>query len=112
MVIGHRPKHVAKFILVFGLHVDDSGNRPEVADIEKTMMSRAVVAGEAGAVHAEGDVEVLQRDIVNDHVVGALQESGVNGQEGFHASYGKAARKEGGVLFGDADVVTSVGMAL
>ena len=44
MVIGHRPKHVAKFILVLGLHMDDSGNRPEVADVEKAVVSRAVIA--------------------------------------------------------------------
>ena len=75
-------------------------------------MSRAVVAGEAGAVHAERNVEVLQRDIVDDHVVGALQEGGVYGQKGLHAAHGEAAGEEGGVLLGDAHVVASVRMAL
>ena len=108
MVVGHRPKHVAEFIFVLRLHVDDSGNLPEVADIEEAVVGRAVVAGKAGAIHAKGDVEVLQRDIMNDHVVGALQEGRVNGQERLHASHGEAAGEEGGMFFGDADVEVAV----
>ena len=44
-------------------------------------MRRAVVAAESGAIHAERDVEILQRHVVNDHVVGALHEGRVNRQE-------------------------------
>jgi hypothetical protein len=32
---------------------------PQVGDVERAVMSGAVVADEAGAVHGEGDVEAL-----------------------------------------------------
>ena len=112
MVIGHGPEHVAELVFVFGLHVDDSRNRAEVADIEKAVMSRAVVAGESRTVHAKRDVEVLQRDIMDDHVVGALEERGVNGQEGLHPAHGESAGEEGRVLLGDSHVEAAVRMAL
>ena len=42
------------------------------------MMRRAVGAGQAGAVEAEGDRQVLQGDFLEDLIEGALQEGRVN----------------------------------
>ena len=112
MVVRHRPEHVAEFVFVLRLHVDDSGNGAQVADVEEAVVRRAVVAGEAGAIHAKRDVEVLQRDVMDDHVVGALHEGGVDGEEGLHPSHGEAAGEERGMFLGDADVESSVRMAL
>ena len=63
-----------EFVLVLRLHVDDSGDAAEVADVEEAVVRRAVVAAQAAAIHAERDVEILQRDVVDDHVVRALHE--------------------------------------
>ena len=57
------------------------GNAAEIADVEEAVVGRAVVAGKAAAIHAEHDVEILQADVVDDLVEGALQEGGVNGAE-------------------------------
>ena len=110
--MGDRPEHVGELGLVLRLHVDDAGDGSQVADVEKAVVRGAVVAGEASAIHAEGDIEILQRDVVNDHVVGALHEGAVNRNEGFHSLRGEAAGEKRGVFLGDADIEKPVGMAL
>ena len=80
---------------------------------KKAMSYRALVGGAVGAdqtgpVEGEGDVEVLQADVVHDLVVGTLQEGRVDGGHRLHA-LGRESRREGdGVLLGDADVVEAV----
>ena len=64
------------------------------------------------AIHAERDVEILQRDVVNDHVVGALHEGRVDRQERLEALRREAAGEERGVFLGDADVEKLLGMRL
>ena len=62
------------------------GDAAQVGDVEEAVMGGAVVAGEAGAVHAEDDGELLQADVVDDGVEGALQEGGVDGADGAEAA--------------------------
>ncbi len=111
VVVDHRPKHVDEFIFVLGLHVDEAGDGTEETDIEQSVVRGAVVPGKSGAVHAEGDVKILQGDVMNDHVIRALHERAVDGEEGLHAADGESAGEEGGVFFGDADVEEAIGMA-
>ena len=92
--------------------MDDVRDVAEVADVEETVMRRAVVAAQAAAIHAERDVQILQRDVVDDHVVGALHEGGVDREKRLEALRREAAGEERGVLLGDADVEISVGMRL
>ena len=72
-------------------------------------MRRAVVADQAGAVHAEHDVELLQADVVDDLVVRALEEGRVDRGDGLHPLEREARREQHRVLLGDADVVVVVG---
>ena len=111
VVMGHGPEHVDEFLFVLGLHEDEIRDVAEVADVEESVMGGAVVAAQPGAVHAEGDVEILQGDVMDDHVISPLHKRAVDGQEGLVALGGEAAGEEGGVLFGDADVVVAVGVA-
>ena len=111
-VVGDRPEHVGELGFVLRLHVDDAGDGSQVADVEEAVVRGAVVAGEAGAVHAKGDIEILQCDVVNDHVVGALHEGAVNRDEGLHALRGETAGEKCGVFLGDADIEEPVGVAL
>ena len=109
-VVDHRPEHIDELVFVFGLHVDEIGDVAEVPDIEEAVVGGAVVAAEATAIHAEGDIEALEGHVVDDHVVRPLHESGVDGEERFEALGGEAAGEEGGVFFGDADIIIFVGM--
>jgi hypothetical protein len=68
--------------LVGGGGDDEVGQRAGVAEVEAAGVGGAVGADEAGAVDGEGDVEVLQADVVHQLVVGALQEGAVDGDDG------------------------------
>ena len=46
------------------------------------MVGRAVIGGQSRPVHTKGDGEVLERDVVDDLVVGALEKGGVDGAHG------------------------------
>ena len=73
------------------------------------MVRGAVVADEAGAVDGEDHRQLLQADVLHEHVEGALQERRVHGDHRPHAADGEAGGEHGGVLLGDADVVEALG---
>ena len=56
--------------------------------------------------------QVLQGDVVHQLVVGALEEGGINGDDGLHAFASQTAGKGHGVLLGDADIEIAVGELL
>ena len=67
-------------------------------------MGRAVRADEAGAVEGEAHGQVLDRHVVHDLVVGALQEGGIDRAERLVALRRHAGRKGHRVLLGDAHI--------
>lgn len=105
-------EQVARFRLVLAGHDDHARNRAQVGHVEDAMVRGAIVAGQAGAVEHERDVQVLQGHVVDDLVERALQEGGVDGADRLHARRGHAGREGDRVLFGDADVVDAVREAL
>jgi len=102
--------HVRQLVFVFGGHDNDVGDIAEIADIEESVMGGAVVAGEAGAVHAEDNRELLQADIVNDGIERALQERRVNGADRLKSLRSEAGGEDDRVLLGDAHVEVPFGM--
>ena len=75
-------------------------------------MGRAVCADDARAVDGKQNGQVLQGDVVHQLVVGALEEGGINGDDGLHAFASQTAGKGNGVLLGDADIEIAVGKLL
>ena len=74
------------------------------------MVRAAVVAGEPGAVDGEDDRQALQADVVDDLVVGALEEGRVDADDRAHALGGETGGEGDGVLLGDADVEEAIGV--
>ena len=72
-------------------------------------MRRAVLRRKAGAVHAENHRQILQRHIMHDAIVSALQERGVNGADGMETHRRHARGEQHRVFFRDADVVVTLG---
>lgn len=103
-------EHVPAFGGGGGTVEGEVGDAVEVGEVERAVVGGAVCADEAGAVDGEHDGEVLQGDVVDELVVGALEEGGVDGDDGFEAAAGEAGGEGEGVLFGDADVVVAVGV--
>ena len=71
-------------------------------------MGGAVLAHQAGPVDAEGHIQVLQRHVMDQLVVGALQEGGVDRHHRFAAFAGHAAGQRQGVLLADRHVVVAL----
>jgi hypothetical protein len=99
-----------------GVHLHWSGWRPgcpsaSLAD-RRTARPRwrpvddayAVGADQASPVEAEDDVEVLHRDVVDDLVVAALQERGIDRGERLHAVSGEARGEGDRVPLGYPDI--------
>ena len=101
--------HMDQLRLVRGRHHDHVGQGGEIGDVEAAGMSRSVGADQARAVDREADGQVLDRDVMHDLVIGALQEGRVDGAEGPHALRREARGEGDGMLFGDADVEDAVG---
>ena len=80
------------------------GNAAQEGDVVVARVRGAVRAHQAGAVQREGDVQVLQRHVVDQLVVAALQEGGIDGDHWLLALAGDAGGEGHGVLLGDAHV--------
>ena len=72
-------------------------------------MRGAVISGKAGAIHAERHRQILQSHIVDDAIVGALEEGGVNCDNRPEIHSGHAGGKYHRVLLGNADVKIPIG---
>ena len=70
-------------------------------------MRRAVGADDAAAVEREDDRQVLQRDVVDQLVVGALQEGGIDRDDRLEPFAGQAGGEGHRMLLGDADIVVA-----
>ena len=75
-------------------------------------MGGAVAADEAGAVEREHHRQVLQRDVVDQLVVAALQEGRVDRHHRLQALAGQAGGEGDRVLLGDRDVEVALRKAL
>ena len=67
-------------------------------------MGLPVGADQPGAVDREAHRQFLDRDVVHDLVIGALQEGRVDRRERLHALGGEAGGEGHRVLLGDADI--------
>ncbi len=72
-------------------------------------MRRAVGADQPGAVDRKADRQLLDRHVVHDLVVAALQEGRIDRAERLIAFRGQPGREGDRVLLGDADVEDPLG---
>ena len=101
--------HVHQFGLVAGRHDDKARQAAEIGEVERAGMGRAVGADQARAVHRKPHRQRLDRDVVHDLIVAALQEGRIDRAERLVA-FGRKPRREGHrVLLGDADVEGALG---
>ena len=75
-------------------------------------MGRTVITRKPCPVHAEGNVQILQGDIMDDHVKGSLHEGRVDGEERLHATSGHPRGKKRGMLLGDPHIVEAIRVPL
>ena len=71
-------------------------------------MGLAIIAHDAGPVQSEDHRQVLQADVVDNLVIGPLQEGRINGYYGNQPHGGNAGGHGDGVLFADAYIEDTV----
>src|SRR6516225_7459464 len=69
MVVCHCPQHVHKLFFIFWLHMDHVRDVPQIADIKETVVGWPVITRKPRAIHAERHIQILQCNIVNEHIV-------------------------------------------
>ena len=96
--------HVHQFGLVGSRHDDEIGQAAEIGVVERAGMGGAVGTDQAGAIDREAHRQALDRHVMDDLVVAALQEGRIDRAERLVA-FGRQAGREGHrVLLGDADI--------
>ena len=105
-------EHLAAFVFVRRGHYRHIGNATQVTQIKAARMGRAIGSHQPGAVNRQHDRQILQGDIVNQLVIGALQKRRINRHYRFVAIARQTGSKGQRVLFGDADVKIAVGKFL
>ncbi|CDN43885.1 hypothetical protein BN871_DS_00300 [Paenibacillus sp. P22] len=111
VVIDGRFHHVAKLVLILGHHQHHVRNMAQVGDIVHAVMRLAVRTDKARPVDGENDIRVLPANIMDDLVVGALQEGGVHGIHRLHPFHGHRRRHRRRMLLRNADVDHPAGEA-
>ncbi|MNS80830.1 hypothetical protein D3C72_1145270 [compost metagenome] len=107
-LVERRGQQLTALVLVGRRHHHHVGDAAQVGDIVGTRVRGAVGADQAGAVQREHHRQVLQRHVVDQLVIAALQEGGVDRHHRLQALAGQAAGEGHRVLLGDADVVVAV----
>ncbi len=95
-------------MLQFGLvgcrHNHHAGQGGKERRIERACVGRTVRANETGTVDRETNWQILDRHVMHDLIVAALQEGRIQRAERFIAVCGEARSKGDSMLFGNADV--------
>ncbi len=97
-------QHVHQLVLVLRLHQHAVGHAARVREVEQAVVRGAVVGRKPGAIHAEDHGQILQRDVMDDGIVGTLQERRVNRHDRTKTLRRQAGGKQHRMLLGDADV--------
>src|SRR6267378_1779070 len=105
-------QHLPALVLVRRRHDHGVGNAAQEAQIVAALVSRAIAADEAGAVHRKHDRQLLQRHVVNELIVGALQERRVDRHHRLQAVRGHPRGEGHRMLLGDRDVEIAIGETL
>ena len=97
-------EHRGDVLLVARGHDDHVGEDAEIGQVVRAVVGRPVGADQPGAVEAEDDRQVLQGHLLEDLVVGALQERAVDVHDRPAAGLGDAGGEGDRVALADPDV--------
>ena len=111
-MVDGRDQHSLQLSFILGSHHREVGHAAQVADVVLPLVGGAIGTDDAGAIHHESDGQILNADIVDELVVGPLQEGAVDGAYGLEPLASHACCHGHSVLFGDTDIEILVGKGL
>ncbi len=71
------------------------------------MVGRAILAHHTGTIDGEGHVQILHRHVMDELIVAALQEGGIDGHHRLHRLAGQTGRQGHRMLLGDRHIVVA-----
>lgn len=98
-------KAVAQIQLVARSDDRKSGHGPQPGEIKGAMMGGAVFSHQSRPVKAEGDGQLLQADVMDDLIIGPLEEGGIDGH---HRRMPRAASPAASVTACSSQMPTSM----
>ena len=93
-----------EFGLVGRRHHHHVGQDAEKGDVERAGMGRAIRADEARPVDGEANRQILDRHVMDDLIIAALEKGRINRAERLVAFGREAGGESDRMLLGDADV--------
>src|SRR5438045_1630513 len=106
---AQQTEHLAS---VLGSRHGDVRHGEQIGDVVQPHVRLAVLADEPSAIEAEHDGKRLDRDVVDDAVVGPLQEGRVDRDHRAYAPRCESGGKRNRVALGDADVEKALRVGL
>ena len=105
-------QHPLQLGLILRRHHREVRDGTHVADVVLALVRRPIRTDDAGTVEHEGDRKLLNSHIVDQLVIGPLQEGAVDGNDRPKALAGHSGGQGHGVLLGDSDIDVLIGNGL
>ena len=100
---------MAQFVFVHRRGNGQIWYRPQVGQVEGTMVRRTVLTDQSGPVQTEHNVQFLNGYIVDDVIIGPLGKRRIDVAERQHAVFGQSAREGYGMALGNTDIEGTFG---
>ncbi|CAI8165577.1 MAG: Uncharacterised protein [Synechococcus sp. CC9902] len=97
-------EHALQLRFVLGSHHCEVGNGSHVADVVLALVGGAIGTDDAGTIQNKGDGKLLNADVMNQLIEGALQEGAVDRHHRLEPFAGHASREGHCVLLSDSHI--------
>ena len=104
------PQHRCKLGLVRGAEDPHAGDLPQEAYVEDPVVGLAVSPNQAGPIHRKHHMKLQDRNIVDQHIIGPLEEGGIDRNHRDHSLLGKPGGHCHGVALRYAGVTEALRM--
>ena len=105
-------EHLSTLVLVRWSHHGRVRQTAQVREIKASRVRRPVRAHKPGAIDGEYNGKILNDHVVNELVIGALQERRIDRHNRLEAFARESCGKRDGVLLGDSDIEIAIGKEL
>ena len=103
-----RPEHPAKLRLAGRAKHRHARDLAQIPHVKDAVVGFPVLAHQSGAIHCQHHVKPQNPHVLLEHVVAALQKSGIRGKDRQQSLLGKPCRHGNGMPFGNAHIEISI----
>ena len=107
IIRGGRGHHMHQFSLIRGRHHHHSGQIAQIGHIKTASMRGAICPHQTGAINRETHRQILDRHIMHDLIISALQKGRIHRAKRPHAASRQSSGKSHPMLFCNAHIKTA-----